>query len=353
MKRLLLSITVILLLALALTACGGGEPVAQATDTPVPPTNTPVPSTNTPVPPTDTPVPPTDTPVPPTDTPVPPTDTPVPPTPTSEPTEEAAVAASGLPEIPDFPEGKELSSKDMDSATDAAQDVAKSVEMIDFTWKGWLVPPETTWEDADSFYQKFFEEAGWTVEHNLIKENPDGTKMGMVLDESNKTLMITVVGEGPKKDQKALMVIVGQVSDKTALLMAMGMDAMNKQATAEPAATEEPAPVEQPVATEEPAPVEQPTATQAPAQPASPYTPPEGKALFVFHNVSGQDFVVDIGPYSFQLGPGQTKEQVLDPGKYTWSGHSPSGDFYITDGAGNKAFDITVAAGQVFETGVR
>lgn len=334
MKRLLLSITVILLLALALTACGGGEPVAQATDTPVPPTNTPVPPTNTPVPPTNTPVPPTNTPVPPTDTPVPPTDTPVPPTPTSEPTEEAAVAASGLPEIPDFPTGEELSSKDLDSATDAAQDVAKSVEMTDYTWKAWLISPETTWEEADSFYQKFFEEAGWKVEHSLVKEDPNGMKMGMVLDEGNKTLMMTVVGEGPKKDQKALMVVVGQVSDETATLMAVGMDAMSAQATTEPAATEEPAQVEKPAATEEP------------AQPASPYTPPAGKGTLVMLNCRGDVINVDVIPVGIfqELAPKTGPDCqpgapiFLDPGEYilkaSIAGRPSQGEATITIVAG-------------------
>jgi hypothetical protein len=272
----------------------------------------------------------------------------VPPTNTPEPTEEAqaAAAASGLPEIPDFPAGKELSSKDLDEATDAAQQVAKSVEMTDFTWKAWLISPETTWEEANDHFQKFFEETGWTVEHSLVKEDPNGTKMGMVLDEGNKIIMMTVVGQGPQKDQKALMVIVGQVSDKTAALMALGMDAMSKQETAEPAATEEPAQVEQPAATEEPAPAQEPTATTAPAQPASPYAPPAGKGTLVMLNCRGDVINVDVIPVGIfqELAPKTGPDCqpgapiFLDPGDYTLkasiAGQPSQGEATITIVAG-------------------
>ncbi|RME80636.1 MAG: rhodanese-like domain-containing protein [Caldilineae bacterium] len=74
-KRILVTLLLAAMLALALAGCGGGQ---EPTPTPVPPTPTPVPPTPTPVPPTPTPVPPTPTPVPPTPTPVPPTPTPEP-----------------------------------------------------------------------------------------------------------------------------------------------------------------------------------------------------------------------------------------------------------------------------------
>jgi tetratricopeptide (TPR) repeat protein len=88
-----LFVPAVVLLCLALTACGGAPTpdveatqqavaaatqAAQPTDTLAPPTHTPLPPTDTPVPPTDTPALPTDTPVPPTNTPAPPTDTPAP-----------------------------------------------------------------------------------------------------------------------------------------------------------------------------------------------------------------------------------------------------------------------------------
>jgi tetratricopeptide (TPR) repeat protein len=88
----------VLLLGLALAACGGPTPdlaatqqavllatqAAQPTSTPLPPTNTPLP-TPTPLPPTATPAP-TNTPLPPTATPAPTkAPTPAPPTPTPAP----------------------------------------------------------------------------------------------------------------------------------------------------------------------------------------------------------------------------------------------------------------------------
>jgi tetratricopeptide (TPR) repeat protein len=82
------------------------------------------------------------------------------------------------------------------------------------------------------------------------------------------------------------------------------------------------------------------------------YDVPEGKALFVFHNNSGEDFNVDVGPHLLEVPAGQTGQVVLDPGTYTWKGHSPGGGYYITDGSGNSAFEFSVAAGDVHETGV-
>ncbi len=83
MIRTLLWLVAVGAVATGLAACGGGdsptatpEPVAAATNTPLPPTDTPIPPTDTPIPPTDTPLPPTDTPIPPTPTSPPPTDTP-------------------------------------------------------------------------------------------------------------------------------------------------------------------------------------------------------------------------------------------------------------------------------------
>ncbi|MBN1993286.1 MAG: hypothetical protein JW953_11350, partial [Anaerolineae bacterium] len=112
-------------------------------------------------------------------------------------------------------------------------------------------------------------------------------------------------------------------------------------------------------ATEEPTPAP-PTATPAPEPTATPepaadtgFTAPEGKALFVFYNNSSEDFNVDVGPQLLQVPAGQVGQLVLDPGTYTWKGHSPGGGFYITDANGNTAFEITVTAGQVFETGVQ
>lgn len=100
-RKPLITLVIVLLIALALAACGGAADPAP-TSTPVPPaaTATPVPPTDTPVPPTVTPVPPvaTATPVPPTDTPVPPTTTSVPPTATSVPPTDTPVSATVISE---------------------------------------------------------------------------------------------------------------------------------------------------------------------------------------------------------------------------------------------------------------
>lgn len=83
---------------------------------------------------------------------------------------------------------------------------------------------------------------------------------------------------------------------------------------------------------------------------------PAGKALFVFRNYSGEEWNVDIGPYFLQV-PAKPQGQeftlasiAIDPGKYTWQAHSVSAGYYITDQNGNKAFEFTVAAGEVYET---
>lgn len=94
------------------------------------------------------------------------------------------------------------------------------------------------------------------------------------------------------------------------------------------------------------APAVQPTPllSPTPAAPAGP-SAPAGKALLVFNNTTGVDFVIDvIGPTndSQVIPPNSTKQFVLDPGHYTINGHSPGGDYAI------NAYQFDVAAGQVF-----
>jgi tetratricopeptide (TPR) repeat protein len=84
---------------------------------------------------------------------------------------------------------------------------------------------------------------------------------------------------------------------------------------------------------------------------------PEGKAMFVFENNTGEVWLVDVGPHTLEVPPNVPPQEVtiatviLDPGTYTWQAHSMSANYYITDGSGNKAFEFTVTAGEVYTTG--
>jgi tetratricopeptide (TPR) repeat protein len=80
---------------------------------------------------------------------------------------------------------------------------------------------------------------------------------------------------------------------------------------------------------------------------------PPGKALFVFTNYTNVDWSIDVGPYHMDL-PGWTGGEyptgtlTLDPGTYTWQAHSPGGGYYMTDENGNRSFEFTVAAGEIY-----
>jgi tetratricopeptide (TPR) repeat protein len=84
--------------------------------------------------------------------------------------------------------------------------------------------------------------------------------------------------------------------------------------------------------------------------------PPPGKALFYFANYSGEQWNVDIGPYFMEVPPNPPGQEyhletiVIDPGTYTWQAHSANAGYYITDSSGNRAFEFTVAAGEVYGT---
>lgn len=103
------------------------------------------------------------------------------------------------------------------------------------------------------------------------------------------------------------------------------------------------------------APASTPIATTAPSQDttSSGFEVPPGKALFVFYNFTGTDWNIDIGPYFLQVpAKPPSREYVfdtvaIDPGTYTWQAHSPGGGYYIVDSQGNRAFEFTVAAGDV------
>ncbi len=82
----------------------------------------------------------------------------------------------------------------------------------------------------------------------------------------------------------------------------------------------------------------------APPAPAGPSVP-AGKALMVFNNHTGVDFVIDvIGPTNTSqvIPPGQSHQFTLDPGHYTINGHSPGGEYAI------NAYSFDLAAGQLF-----
>jgi tetratricopeptide (TPR) repeat protein len=92
------------------------------------------------------------------------------------------------------------------------------------------------------------------------------------------------------------------------------------------------------------------------AQEETPFEIPPGMALFVFKNYSGEAWDVDIGPYFMQVPPNPPDREftyttlAIEPGTYTWQAHSPGGGYYITDQNGNKAFEFTVAAGEISGT---
>lgn len=93
------------------------------------------------------------------------------------------------------------------------------------------------------------------------------------------------------------------------------------------------------------------------AQQKPAYDIPAGKALFVFRNYCGVDWNIDVGPYFVQVPAKPADKEyaegtiVIDPGTYTWKGHSPGGGYYLGGEGGNQAFEFTVAAGEVHTEG--
>jgi tetratricopeptide (TPR) repeat protein len=87
--------------------------------------------------------------------------------------------------------------------------------------------------------------------------------------------------------------------------------------------------------------------------------PPPGKARFVLINYTGEDWNIDVGPHFLQVPRKQPDQEFsmgmvdLDPGTYTWQAHSPGGGYYITDDQGNRSFEFTVTAGEIYQVPVR
>jgi hypothetical protein len=81
--------------------------------------------------------------------------------------------------------------------------------------------------------------------------------------------------------------------------------------------------------------------------------------LFVFYNYTNVDWNIDVGPHLLKVPANQPGQEfavatlVLDPGTYTWQANSPGGGWGIKDANGNVAFQFTVAAGDVYQQGVR
>lgn len=102
-------------------------------------------------------------------------------------------------------------------------------------------------------------------------------------------------------------------------------------------------------ATVEPAAPVQPTVAPEPVEPAGPVAP-AGKGLLFYNNKTDVDFTIDvIGPTntSQTIPPGQTREFVLDPGKYAVNAHSAGGKYYV------PSYEFEIAAGQVLYDGVQ
>jgi hypothetical protein len=80
---------------------------------------------------------------------------------------------------------------------------------------------------------------------------------------------------------------------------------------------------------------------------------PPGQALFVFINYTGQQWNVDVGPYFLEVPPKPVDQdlffgtKILDPGSYTWKAISADGSSRAEDANRNRAFDFTIAAGEI------
>ncbi len=126
-----------------------------------------------------------------------------------------------------------------------------------------------------------------------------------------------------------------------------------------PTDTPVPAPTETPVPAPTDTPEPPPTATEAPAAKSSGgFDVPAGKAMFVVYNYSSYDLNIDVGPNLLKVPANQPGQEyavatlVLDPGAYTFQIGLPGGG-WLQDSKGNKAFDFTVVAGDVYALPIR
>ena len=183
-RKPLITLVIVLLIALALAACGGAAdpaptstpvpPAAKAT--PVPPTDTPVPpvATATPVPPTDTPVPPTTTSVPPTATSVPPTDTPVSATVTSEPATPTSVPPTATLEPP-AAGNPERGQQVAQTAGCAGCHSIDGTKIVGPSWKGLFGKTETFADGSTAVVDAaYIRESILTPSAKVVVDFPDG-----------------------------------------------------------------------------------------------------------------------------------------------------------------------------------
>ncbi|MEW5958750.1 MAG: tetratricopeptide repeat protein [Chloroflexota bacterium] len=282
---------------LLLPACGVSAPadddqtVAQTTEIVTQPTDTPLPPTDTPEPststPTHTPLPATATPTP-TDTPEPPTATPVPPTDTPEPTNTPTLENSPTPAPPTATSTPENSP--------AQEHFELAVEYYD----------QEQWNQAIAEFQE------------VIRLEPDFGPAYRGLGYSYAF---------SEQIQPAI-------------------DALEKYLELEPAA-ESRAEVEQDLE------ILQSILAERGGEE---FDIPPRMALFVFKNYSGEDWNVDIGSYFLPVPANPPDREftfttlAIEPGTYTWQAHSANAGYYITDDSGNKAFEFTVAASEVYMT---
>ena len=323
--RFLLVATAILTVSLAVVACGDAKPAAVPTEA-APPTNTPAPA------PTETPIPPTDTPVPPTDTPVPPTDTPAP-----SPTKAAEAAQPFAAQ----PGAQEMSEEDKARAKALAEGMAKRIGLQDFHWEAWILPPDITWDDTLSYYDRQATEKGWSPDVSNVGDI-EGGKFAVVGETKTQTMLVIIWVKNEKQNRVEVLTLFGKIPAAK---------------SAEPTATPKP-PTAEPTKTPEQAAPPATPAQQAPAN-ASGFDVPAGKALFVFYNYTNVDWNVDIGPNLLKVPANQPGQEfavgtmALEPGTYTWQANSPGGGWSIKDANGNVAFEFTVTAGDVYVQGVR
>ena len=86
---------------------------------------------------------------------------------------------------------------------------------------------------------------------------------------------------------------------------------------------------------------------------------PTGKALFLIANYTTENWQVQVGPYSLEVAArpaGQAysiASMAIEPGAYTWQARSAEGDSYLADSTGNRVFDVTVAAGEIYPARLR
>ncbi len=267
-------------------------------------------ATGTAVPPTDTPVPDADTPIPAVDTPASSTDTPV--------SADALESATGTP----APATATLAPADTPEAAGAtpqpALDTATSTPMAAAATS---TPMAATASPAQSFYQQgsaFFEQQEWD---QAIAQFQKAL-------EADPAFVLAYMGLGYSYAGKAEY---GPAIQNLEKYLELAPEAGNR-AQVEAFLNQ----------------------LQSPG-----FDVPPGKALFVFYNYSDSVWNIDIGPHFLQVParePGQEYRVgtiAIDPGTYTWQGHTPDGDYYITGPDRNKAFEFTVEAGDAHLEGVR